>query len=379
METLSKAAPLLRLLGNWGRGLAETLDRAPTLASQAREFAVLPERFNELLGPRGWIAYEQMKHETLKEATRLADAGDFAAAENLLVESIDEKALKYQLMWMSHVAAFKPRSRLLRLAAEDYLAGRYHASTPVVLAQIDGLVADVAGRPVFNDIKKIAPKLVVWDSISATEGGLPELFRTFASPRYKTTDDMLDVPYRHGILHGRDLGYANRTVAAKAWAALFALRDWALKFERGEIDPPPVEPQPSLRQVLAQYARAVEYRKAVEAWRPRPPFAPSSGEDLDPESPEAAVVAALDSWRAGAVAVEVPWLHDPDTVQVALAEVRDTAAAVTEVDLQVTLANGSTHAYRAVAMYRDKTGTAVLRGAPDGEWAVVFRRPPRSA
>lgn len=374
METLAIAAPLLRLFGQRGRELADTLDQAPKLARQAREFAVVPGRFNQLLGSRGWVAYEQMNHETLKAATHLAETGDFAAAEHLLVESIDEQALKYQLMWMSHVTSFKPRARLLRLAADDYLAGRYHASVPVVLAQIDGLVADIAGRPVFNDIKNIAPKLVVWDSISASQGGLPELFMTLAAPRHKTTDDMLDVPYRHGILHGRDLGYANKTVAAKAWAALFALRDWALKFERGQIDPPPVEPQPSMRQLLVQYGHAVAYRKAVEAWRARPAFVPTPGAELQPGSAEASVAAALKSWSAGHFDGQVPWRHVPDAVQFAISQVRDKAAAVTEVDVQLSLPDGTNESYRAIAMYRDKDGVAVLRGSPDGQWAVVFHR-----
>lgn len=39
--------------------------------------------------------------------------------------------------------------------------------------------------------------------------------------RNKTTTEDLTLPLRHGILHGRDLGYSNQMVAAKCWAVGF--------------------------------------------------------------------------------------------------------------------------------------------------------------
>lgn len=46
----------------------------------------------------------------------------------------------------------------------------------------------------------------------------------------------IDMPYRHGIMHGMDLGYDNKIVAAKTWATLFSLRDWAIKVEKGATE-----------------------------------------------------------------------------------------------------------------------------------------------
>ena len=52
--------------------------------------------------------------------------------------------------------------------------------------------------------------------------GLNALNRIFQKMRQKTVTDEITIPFRHGIVHGMDLGYDNRMVAAKCWAALFA-------------------------------------------------------------------------------------------------------------------------------------------------------------
>jgi len=51
-------------------------------------------------------------------------------------------------------------------------------------------------------------------------------------------------------MHGMDLGYDNKIVAAKTWAALFAAREWALKAEQGLLEEQPEEPKKSWREVF---------------------------------------------------------------------------------------------------------------------------------
>ncbi len=88
LEALALIAPILRLFGSRGREAAGALSEARGLAGQARELKSLPGRFNVALGPRGWIAYERMNHELLRQATELAEAGEFEAAEALLVDAL---------------------------------------------------------------------------------------------------------------------------------------------------------------------------------------------------------------------------------------------------------------------------------------------------
>ena len=49
-----------------------------------------------------------------------------------------------------------------------------------------------------------------------------------------TRAEEIQIPYRHGIVHGMDLGYNNKYVAAKCWVAALP-RDWALKVAKDEI------------------------------------------------------------------------------------------------------------------------------------------------
>lgn len=94
--------------------------------------------------------------------------------------------------------------------------------------------------------------LEAWDSIADHHTGLTVLARIFQTGRRKQTTEPLTTPYRNGILHGVDLGYDNQMVATKTWAALFAIRDWALKAEQDLLAAPPEPPQRSWGDLLQQ-------------------------------------------------------------------------------------------------------------------------------
>ena len=379
LELVARWSPIFRLFGERGRLLAETLSDAPRLAAEALELITLPARFNAVLGRRGWIAYERLNEKVLKRATELAEAGELDAAEEVLVNAMDEKTVRQQLVWMLHINAFKPRRHLLWLAVDDYAAGRYHACVPVVLAQLDGFVADVAGSPLFERTKQILKKLIAFDSISAAEGGLPALTQLLAESRRTTTTQELDVPYRHGILHGRDLGYANKKVAAKCWAALFSTGDWAGKFERGQLEAPPFEAPPSLLQLLGQLVETQREGQAIEAWRGREPFKPDDTADLPPDTPEFAVKEELTAWPRADNVLYAPWLGEQPINSFRLLEVRDKAAAVTDVTVEVSFEDQTIGVYLAVASYVDGRGRFVLRGTAGGIWRVAFRHMPARA
>lgn len=57
--------------------------------------------------------------------------------------------------------------------------------------------------------------MIVSDSIAAHETGLKALARIMGRGRNRTNEEIISVPYRNGILHGRDLAFDNKVVAAK--------------------------------------------------------------------------------------------------------------------------------------------------------------------
>lgn len=238
-QIVRKFAPILMILGEKGREAARLLRRdLPALIDQSLEIVTLPDRFNAHFLSRGWIASEYMHYEAMRDAVSLADSGDLDSGEARLVEEMNAEFLQHMLLSMRAVKAFRPREQLLRLALEDHRSVRFHASVPVVLAQIDGIVFDVARSSFFS--KRTSSRLYAADTLAGHPDGLAALASKMSEGRKATTQSVLDLPYRHGILHGRDLGYATETNSTKAFAALIALKPWAMKVEAGtaHVDPP---------------------------------------------------------------------------------------------------------------------------------------------
>lgn len=302
--------PFLRIVGVNVSSVEVAFEELKDSNRKLEELATVPDRFNDLLAERGWIIYEDMDLEVAKTAIEQAEAGDMEAAENELVSYYDPETVQFHLNRMKAVEAFRPRIQLAEKALEDYEAGRYHACIPVVLALLDGLVQHVY-VDVHREGRNFSAEdvdLEAWDSIAAHSKGLEQLHDLLTTGRFKTRTDEIDLPYRHGIMHGMDLGYANNTVAAKTWAALFAIREWSLKAEHDELEAPSEEPEPTVLETLLEVKESIEETKNVkqeiENWEPRNIVVgedvPESGEpeDYNEDTPERALVDFLTFWEA---------------------------------------------------------------------------------
>ena len=114
--------------------------------------------------------------------------------------------------------------------------------------------------------------MTAWDCLVGCSDGLTKMQAIFNKGRNKTNQDEIRVPYRNGILHGRDLNYGNKYVSCKCVALMFALADWMRikdseenrkqKFEK-ENDPPPISE--SLKKMKEN---ALE-RKEIDSWTGR--------------------------------------------------------------------------------------------------------------
>jgi len=296
--------PVLKVFGVNVKQIDEALAQLPDLEKMAARLVTLPDRFNDQFGARGWIIYDLMNVETAISAVERAESGDVDGAEEQLVEHYSAETVGWLLMMMNPVQAFRPRMPLARKALEDYGEGRYHACVPVVLALLDGMVNDIVIGGKRQGFFAEDVDLTAWDSIAAHEQGLGQLVKLLQATRMKTTTEPISIPYRHGILHGMDLGYDNKMVAAKTWAALFAARDWALKAEQGMLVKPADEPKKTFKQLAKQLLENEEDRKLLEAWQPRHlqlgEDVPTVGnpEQYDLGSPERALVEFLEYWKA---------------------------------------------------------------------------------
>ena len=238
LRALRWVRPLFFLFGPKGWRAAKEMKRImseqlPPLEAHFERLRNLPDEFNETFRRVGWIATDNMPVDVMGGALRIHSDGGAEAAEAYLEDHYNrEMGSSLRAFWF--LPRVQPRRRLLELALKDHEAERYHASVPVVLAQIDGITYDLVSRSFYERGEKRTKHLRANETTIGDVTGLPALSALLSVSRSQTTDVPISLPYRHGILHGRDLGYATRRISTKAFSVLLALRPWILAVDRGE-------------------------------------------------------------------------------------------------------------------------------------------------
>lgn len=374
--------------------LNQTFSNFSSLKEQAK-IVLLPDKFNEAFSSYGWVAYESINTEVMKRALELKSEEGLECAEIYLADSYDDKALEFGIKRFQGNPDFKKRTRLADLAREDYLSGRYHACVPLLLSLIDGLVNDVSKHVGFFAQNV---ELKAWDCIAAHESGLQTLASIFTQGRNKTNDDSISIPYRNGILHGRELAFDNKLVAAKCWAALFAARDWAAALDEGKK-----KSQPEEKLSWTQLAEQIHYtnrtKKAIEEWVPRASenisYLPFEGESskLPKNSPERAVSEFLNHWcnkRFGPLADALLYYTDtPKGKKAGIARqdfgkhipisfkiigIEDRAAATSNISVALTFSVQGKEKIVDISVsanYQDADNNFLVRSMPGGYWKIA--------
>lgn len=397
MNAFDSFESLYRLIP-FSKKLFPKLDSVFSDFSKLKEQAnilLVPDQFNETFSSHGWIAYESMNFDVMKTAIELQASEGLERAEEYLADSYDEETLKWGILRFNGNRDFRKRIRLAELASEDYLCGRYHACVPLLLSLLDGLVNDVSKHVGFFAENV---DLTAWDCIAAHESGLQTLASILTKGRNKTNEDPISIPYRNGILHGRELAFDNKVVAAKCWAALFAARDWAGALDDGKKEPKPKE-EVSWKQLFKQISETNLMKKSIEEWKPRIPenipYLPFEGDisRLPENTPEYAVAAFLDHWcnkRFGPIADALLYFTDtPKGKKAGMARqdfgkhvptsfkvlsVDDQAAAVTHVIAELRFEIDEQTKFKEVsirAIYQDLENNPSVRSIPGGHWRIV--------
>lgn len=248
----------------------------------------IPDQFNDIFSQHGWIIYESMSREAAQKSIAIYENDGLSIAEEFLADSYDQTIINQGILRFNGNDHFKKRIRLTELAKDDYLASRYHACIPLLLSLIDGLVNDISKHVGFfaNNID-----LTAWDCIAAHESGLQSLTLLLNKGRNKTNEDAISIPYRNGILHGRELNFDNKIVAAKCWATLFTIRDWAEALESNTQE---LNPKITTHWTIL--------KKAKEEWKPRTSteitYLPFEGDisNLPENTPEHTVALFINHW-----------------------------------------------------------------------------------
>ncbi|MBS4536786.1 hypothetical protein GOQ29_14285 [Clostridium sp. D2Q-14] len=238
------------------------------LKQQEKQFNKLVEginKFNENFSKKGWILYDLFDINVMFKANEIYEKEGAANAEKVLIDYYIND-FEFNKNRLNTHPEFICRFNLINLAFDDHMNERYHASVPVFLIIIDGIVNDYTKRKGFfaegTDVS-------AWDCLVGADEALDKLKNAFNQSRKRTNDERIEMPYRNGILHGRDLNYNNAYVSCKCLALLFAIHDWMSKKknEKNRKEKFKQESVPPTFKELARQIRKNEFdKKRISEW-----------------------------------------------------------------------------------------------------------------
>jgi hypothetical protein len=181
--------------------------------------------------PLGWAHSGLAPTQAYEDALlALRSDGTTDGAEDVLVDGWDG-SLKHFIMRVHSLAAgdeatraiVQRRAILIRKALDHHENAAYEASVPIVFAQIDGICLDLTGRYFFKDPKR--EPLADHETVAGLSENL-EVVRDWFS-RSQRASAATGSSKRHGVMHGRELGYDTKKNSVKAFVLLLAVVEWA--------------------------------------------------------------------------------------------------------------------------------------------------------
>lgn len=216
------------------------------------EFKVLDE-FNKCFQKKGWIAFGLMNLEIMKKAVDIANEENVDLAEKYLVEELS-KDLEFHIQFLvPYPEELSIRKDLINLAYEDYKSERYYSCVMLLFSIIDGFVADSKDIASGKGFYAASDEIYSWDGIASHKSGLNEIQKLIYSNRGKTNPNEITIPYRNGIMHGRDLNFNNKCIATKLWFTLFALKEGILDIKNKGRNPPEKKEKTNLKDVIQKF------------------------------------------------------------------------------------------------------------------------------
>lgn len=221
-QLLRGVADFALKLGIGGEVARNLVKGANEILAQA-DILSLPDRFNTAFSKHGWIATSSMPSNAARNALHHHDTGNDEAAEAAILTGLTSQVINSAIMKSKGLSQVRGRFYQLREALTLTEEERYWSAVPLILIACDGLASEKLGFSPFSKDEDLR----LFDSIVGHPTALPVLFCQARTSIQKSSDETLSFPLRHGILHGRALGYANRLVCFKAWMLLIAVVDWA--------------------------------------------------------------------------------------------------------------------------------------------------------
>jgi uncharacterized damage-inducible protein DinB len=376
--------------------ISEYKEEVERFHKEAQELTSLPDKFNDTFENTGWFITSSMSIDLVKQSINCANSKSIDEAEIILADSINKKYLDLLFLKIRWRPIFDKRIRLFELTKDDYLEERYHACIPLLLSLIDGLVDELTQHVgIFSENVDVT----AFDSLAGHETGLQSIAKILRSTRKKVNIDPITIPYRNGILHGKELAFDNKIVAAKCWHLLSAIVDWHNDIK----NPKEQKKDKTLQEVLSEHE---EHRKKMDDFEqrfmnyvPRDfrdiynfPILDIHFETILEDTPEKTVGYFLEHLKNHRFGLITPLLFQfeeqrmkQETSQIAknfknikmdsykITNIEDTAAAISKVDIEIifTQQQNVIKILTVYLTYVDIKGNSLVRGTPNGSWVIT--------
>lgn len=200
------------------------------------------EQIAETLSKLGWCMFSRSHMKVHQKAAEQARLGNDKEANRILTDHWNsDNRLGVSLLRLKPLYILKEPYRLeiaearfhvLKLALELHEEENYYASIPLVIAQLDGICADVTHEPAKRLFQKKffqqdSNHLLDEETLEGHQYCLASLTKLFSEQVKRT--ELNDELLRHGIMHGRTLKYGTKENSTKLFVALEAFLMWAGK------------------------------------------------------------------------------------------------------------------------------------------------------
>lgn len=227
------------------------------------------EEYNNNFSDYGWIAYSLINVEFMKKANKLFKDNGIEKAEEFIADYYIENSKNAKRFIQYSSNEFRKRANIINEAFEAYENERYCSAVTLFLTIADGVINDFTkNKGFFTE----GVDLDCWDCLVECDKGLKKIKDIYNLPRKKTNENIIKMPYRNGILHGRDLNYGNKFVSGKCIVMLLAISEWIknknTEDKRKEQYIKEANP-PALGESLKKLQETEKTRKIINNWESR--------------------------------------------------------------------------------------------------------------
>lgn len=227
------------------------------------------EKFYRYFTEQAWCLYDWISSSLVENANRAYEEHGLDAGERVLIDFYkNPKEIKARFFQLK-VGTLIERFTYIQDAFKNHFAGNYKESIQDFLINIDGAVNDFTKKHGFfcKDTDTTA-----WDCLVGCNESLSRVQKIVTKGRGEICYDEIRIPYRNGILHGRDMNYANEYVSCKCVSLLFAIANW-MKMKETELERQKryeKETKPvTFLEVINQIEENNINKKNIESWKKR--------------------------------------------------------------------------------------------------------------